>query len=73
MDCRITLEADDPGGAVPQAVRAGIRAADPPHVPRRDWLPLCLPSLRSGGLTPEGKNGWTSSACTRSRTRPGRR
>jgi GNAT superfamily N-acetyltransferase len=42
MDYRITLEADDSAGEVPQAVRAGIRGADPADVPARDWVPICL-------------------------------
>ena len=49
MDYRISLEADDSGGEVPRAVRAGIRGADPADVPARDWVPVCL-ALRD----PEG-------------------
>lgn len=59
MEYTITLEADDPGGEVPQAVRAGIRAADPPDVPRRDWVPLCLALRDAGGAIAGGLYGAT--------------
>jgi hypothetical protein len=47
MDYRITLEADGGGGEVPQAVRGGIRGADPADVPPRDWEPIWRCAMRT--------------------------
>jgi GNAT superfamily N-acetyltransferase len=44
MQIRIVLESEA-AAAVERAVRAGIRESDPPHLPRRDYRPLCV-SLR---------------------------
>jgi GNAT superfamily N-acetyltransferase len=57
MNYTITLEADD--GDVPQAVRAGIRGADPPDVPARDWVPLCLALRDADGAVVGGVYGAT--------------
>src|SRR5687768_17042879 len=59
MDYRITLEADDGGGEVPRAVRAGIRGADPADVPARDWEPLCLGLRDAQGAIVGGVYGAT--------------
>lgn len=60
MDYRITLEADDGAGEVPRAVRAGIRAADPPDVPKRDWEPICLALRDADGAVVGGLYGATA-------------
>ena len=51
--------AGDAADAVAAAVRAGIRAADPPDVSPRDWAPLCLALRNPAGALVGGLYGAT--------------
>ena len=59
MRYTITLE-DEGTTGVPEAVRRGIREADPPDVPRRDWRALCLSLRGAGGEVVGGVYGATA-------------